>query len=423
MLARRPPMGWNSYNCYGGSVTEAEVRANAAYLAKHLARSGWDTVVIDIAWYTDQNIDDFGDAEIDPYGRLLPHHRRFPSAQGGVGFKPLADEVHALGLRFGVHFMPGLPRQVVARRCPVLGTSQNTGDIIFEHRGNNMLVEQIPFVDVSRPGGQAYYDSIFRLYAEWGVDFVKLDGVGYPYQDDQVAALDLARTRCGRPIILSVSSGWKGDTSYGRHRKSHCEMWRVSDDVWDRWPQIEAMFDNARAWQDYLEPGCWPDLDMLPLGRIGIRQHPLNSPDRACLLTPDEQRTLMTLWCIARAPLFFGGDLPSIDAFTLSLLTNDEVLAVNQKGRRAREAYRDCYHRDIVWTADLLRGTGKAVALFNMEGEKTRLMQVPLEEIQLPHACLVRDLWARQDLNPVSERLAIEVPPHGTRLLRLTPAH
>lgn len=172
-LAPTPPMGWNSYDSYGGDVDEQQVKANARYLADHLALYGWKYIVVDYYWYyPDGRVK--GVPAMDAYGRLLPATNRFPSAAGGKGFKPLADYVHSLGLKFGIHIMRGIPRAAVEENLPVFGTTAHAQDIA------NVLntcswSDAMYGVDVSKPAGQAYYNSLARLYADWGVDFIKAD--------------------------------------------------------------------------------------------------------------------------------------------------------------------------------------------------------------------------------------------------------
>jgi alpha-galactosidase len=408
-------MGWNSYDCFGGEVTETEVLANADYMARHLLKYGWEYVVIDIAWHTDQQMNDFhADTMLDAYGRLLPSVRRFPSAQNGVGFKPLADVIHGLGLKFGIHVMPGIPKWAVERNSPILGSGARARDIAHPTRVNQLWPDGLPFVDLTRPGGQEYYDSLFKLYAGWGVDFVKADGIG-GYDPDQVEAFDLARQRCGREMVLSLSAGCPDHSTYRRHRQEHCEMYRISEDLWDRWPQLEMAFYNFMAWQSFIGPGHWADGDMLPLGRIGAIQHPDNAPDRMTRFTRYEQTTLMTLWCIVQSPLMFGGDLPSNDPWTLALITNPDVLAVNQTGLNPHELFRDCSCRSLAWVCDL-PNQAKAIGVFNFDGRDRHVIRVPFSEVDLPSTCLVRDLWDRRDLGSVSEILEAEISPHGARL-------
>ena len=419
-LAPTPPRGWNSYDCFGGEVTEAEVRANAEYLARHLLPYGWDTVVIDIAWHSHRSMADYCPECLDAWGRLLPHPERFPSSRGGVGFKPLADYCHSLGLKFGIHVMPGIPLVAIEAGCPVQGTTCRAGDLTRRETSNSLWPNHLYYPDWQHPQAQAYYDSLFQLYAAWGVDFVKADGTGYPYLPQELEALDLARRRCGRDIILSLSSGMPWDSSAAEHRRNHCEMWRVTEDLWDRWPQLERAFTVMRTWAPTVQPGCWVDLDMLPLGRIGIRQHPDNSPDRQSAFTHGEQTMLVTLCAIAQCPLMMGGDLPSNDAWTLALLTNPEVLAINSTGRRPHELFHNCHYSAHVWACELPGGAW-AVAVSNFNAQRAREVTVDFREYLAMPSAAIRDCWARRDLGRHERQITVSVPAHGAVLLKLTP--
>ena len=424
-LAPTPPMGWNSYDCFGGEVTDAEVRDNADYLAAHLRAVGWEYVVIDIAWHivrADARFDEKGrttagrDEQVDAFGRLLPAPDRFPSSAGGAGFRPLADYVHSLGLKFGIHVMPGVPEPARTPRMPVAGADVTAADIVYDDRYNKLATGFLRHIDHDKPGAQAYVDSLLALYAEWGVDFLKLDGIGLPYMPDVVAAFDAAREKVDREIVLSVSACHHDYNNYRKHRKRHCEMWRVSEDLWDRWEHLEMMLYTLPNWQGHAGPGYWPDADMLPLGRIGIRQHPLNSPDRMSRLTRPEQRAMMSLWCIAQSPLMVGGHLPSNDDWTLSLLNNPEVIAVNQTGRAARELFKDCNQSASVWRCDLPGEGAWALGLFSFARNDTRRITVLLDEADLPARVHVRDLWAQRDLGVFEKTFADDIPPHGAGL-------
>ena len=344
-----------------------------------------------------------------------------------LGYGGVVDRLEALSilrpgtlLAHGIHLMPGITRHAIERGCRILRCDARAGDIARPDNFNKLWPDQLHHIDMANPAGQAYYDSLFAQYAEWGVDFVKADGVGTnPYMPEQVEAMDLARQRCGRDVVLSISAGCTDYTMWTEHRKAHCEMWRNSEDFWDKWPKLENQFGNCRAWQGAGGPGHWPDADMLPLGRIGIRVHPLNAPDRMTRFTRDEQRTLMTLWCIAQSPLFFGGHLPSNDEWTLSLLTNDEVLAVNQHGRNGRELFRACDVRGVVWIADMPDAGETALALFNFSPDQINTITVPFSEAGLPRRRRARDLWEKRDLGEIGGAFAAAIPPHGAGLYRL----
>lgn len=438
-LAPTPPMGWNSWDCYGAAITEAQFKANVDCMAARLARYGWQYAVIDIQWYQPEpppsGYPETDDLVMDQHGRLLPAPNRFPSAAGGAGFRPLADYTHSRGLKFGVHIMRGIPRPAVKRNLPILGASGRAADVAdraadVADRAADMAdrAKDCPWcqnmwgMDMSRPGAQAYYDSIVRLYADWTVDYIKADDMSQPYRADEIEGLSAAIRKCGRPIVLSLSPG-ATPISQAEHLKRHAQLWRISPDLWDNWEPdqpwaagLKDEFALCAQWAPHAGPGHWPDPDMLPLGHISLSNQ--QGPDRQSRLTRDEQVSMMTLWCVARAPLMFGGALPDLDPFTLSLLTNEEVLAVNQHGAGNRELWR---RGDLVaWTADAPDGRVKYLAAFNL-GEAPAAVEVPLSELGLSGAYAARDLWSRQGLGPSGTKLTAEVAAHGSRLFRLCP--
>jgi alpha-galactosidase len=359
--AATPPMGWNSWDCYGTTVTEAQTKANAGFMAAKLKAHGWQYVVVDIQWFQ-ANASGHGyapDAKLvmDEFSRLLPAPEKFPSAADGAGFKPLADYVHSLGLKFGIHAMRGIPRQAVKQNTAILGSDKRAADIADTSSVCSWHPDMYG-VDVRRPGGQEYYDSLLALYAGWGVDFLKVDDISRPYDEVQkleIEAIRRAITKTGRPIVLSLSPG---DTPLDRsaHVADHANMWRISDDFWDNWASLRSQFKRLHDWTPHRRPGAWPDADMLPLGAVKF--------GRPTLFSRDEQFTLMTLWSIARSPLMHGGDLTKTDDFTLSLLTNDEVLAVNKRSENNRQLFRTADSL-IAWVADVPGSADKYVALFN----------------------------------------------------------
>jgi len=367
--ALTPPMGWNSWDCYGPTVTEAEVKANADYMATHLKASGWEYVVVDIRWYVgNDTAHGYNEKDpawsIDEYGRFVPAPNRFPSAAGGQGFKPLADYLHAKGLKFGIHIMRGVPVVAVQRQLPIKGTKLTAADI-YSKEGQAAWLHDMYTVVAGRPGAQEYYNSLFDLYASWGLDFVKIDDLSEPYHAPEIEMIRKAIDRTGRKIVLSMSPG-ETPLVDARHAQQHANMWRTVGDFWDSWDQLKEHFAVCNRWAPYTMPGAWPDADMLPLGRLGIRAE--RGDDRMTRFTPDEQRTLMTLWSIFRSPLMFGGDLPSTDAATLALLTNPRVLALNKASTHNRQLFR---RGDLVgWTADDPKSGAKYLALFNAQDQE-----------------------------------------------------
>ena len=370
--APTPPMGWNSYDSFGDSVTEAEVLANAAYMQEHLLSHGWDYVVVDYRWYdpgahdNDSNARSGVPLSADNFGRLMPAPNRFPSAAGGKGFKPLADRIHALGLKFGIHIMRGIPRQAVKENTPLEGSAFRAADAA-DKRSTCEWCPDMFGVQGGTPAGQTWYDSILRLYAQWGVDLLKVDDLTVPYSEREVEAVRNAIDKCGRPIVLSTSPGETPLAKAG-HVKMHANLWRVSDDFWDNWGSLNRAFDLATAWQGYGGLGHWPDSDMIPLGRIGKRSV---GPERATRFTRDEQITLMSLWAILPSPLMLGMNLPENDPWTLSLLTNDEVLAINQDPLGQPAARISQTGGVEVWSKEL-KGGAKAVGLFNRNGKRNQ---------------------------------------------------
>ena len=307
MTAQTPPMGWNSWDCYGAAVTEDTVRANADYMASFLKPYGWEYIVVDIQWARanarDHAYEAFADLTMDEYGRLTPALNRFPSAKDGAGFRPLADYVHSLGLKFGIHIMRGLPRVAAHRHLPV-ADSGCFCHLAADPHSICMWNPDMYGLKCDTPDAKAYYDSIFRLYASWGVDFVKCDDIAreYPHCLREIELISEACRNCGREMVLSLSPG-PAPLEEAEHLKKYANMWRITDDFWDDWKLLKAMFERAEKWCVHSAPGHWPDADMLPVG--ALRQ--CENPADWTRFTQAEQRTMMTLWCMMRSPLMIGG--------------------------------------------------------------------------------------------------------------------
>lgn len=364
--AQTPPMGWNSWDIFGTAITEKQAREQADAMEKHLLPAGYDIFTVDIQWYQPTAKTHYYDANaiynlsMDEYGRLTPAVNRFPSAADGTGFKHLADYVHSRGMRFGIHIMRGIPKQAVKENTPVLGTDVHAQDIAVTSSTCPWNPDMYG-VDATKPEGQAYYDSIISMYASWGVDLIKCDDIARPYDDVQQAEIEALRKaidKCGRPIVLSLSPG-ATPIAKGPHVMEHANMWRISDDFWDRWGALREMFEQVHIWEPYRGPGHWPDADMIPFGYVEF--------GRKTNFTEDEHYTLMSLWSIARSPLIFGGDMTKLDDFTISMLTNPEVLEVNQNSTNNRQVSRS--QNLIVWAADVPDSQDKYVALFNAQSK------------------------------------------------------
>lgn len=414
MLAATAPMGWNSWDCYGPSVTEETVRKNADYMAKHLRRFGWEYVVVDIQWYeptaTAHLYDPFADLCIDEYSRLIPAVERFPSSAGGKGFGPLADYVHSLGLKFGIHIMRGISRQAVHQNTKILGTDKTARQIAKTDsicRWNTDMYG----VDPEKEGARAYYDSIFALYASWGVDFIKCDDIcrELPHEESELLLLTQALKGCGREMALSLSPG-PALLEKAELYKQTAQMWRITDDFWDDWKLLYAMFERAEKWCTHAGPGHWPDADMLPVGPLRLN----DSPDGWTRFTKDEQVTMMTLWSIFRSPLMIGGEMTGFDLFTLALLTNERVLEMHKAARGAHPLWRRSVagNEFAVWTAQRAGG-GTYAALFNL-GETDGTVCVGLDELEVPERVTAAELWSGET-ETVQGELAAKLPPHGAK--------
>lgn len=416
VLAPRPPMGWNSWNSFATTITERQARETAGIMAEKLLPFGYDIFTVDIQWYEPEASSYTYNAKpkpaMDGYGRMIPAPNRFPSSAGGKGFTQLAKDVHALGMKFGIHVMRGIPRAAVEQNLPILGTQYRAADIA-DRKSICSWNPDMYGVDMTRPGAQAYYDSIFRLYADWGVDFVKMDDMSRPYDAHaaEIEAAHKAIVATGRPIILSLSPG-ETPVIRGDHVRKYAQMWRISDDFWDDWAMLEAQFTRLENWTPYRGPGSWPDADMLPLGRLALGE-------RDTRFTPDEQRTLMTLWAIARSPLIMGGDLRHLDVATLALLTNKAVIAVNQASYDNQPHYIEDGCR--IWSAKAEGSADRYVALFNVS-DKPREVWIRLRDVGLNGPVAVRDLWAGQAIGQQAERISVTLPPHGAGLYRLSAA-
>ncbi|MBB4087864.1 glycoside hydrolase family 27 protein [Sphingomonas carotinifaciens] len=414
LLAPRPPMGWNSWNSFATTITEAQARETAAIMRAKLLPFGYDIFTVDIQWYEPAASSYEYNAEpvpaMDGYGRLIPAPNRFPSSAGGKGFAPLAADVHKMGMKFGIHLMRGIPRLAVKKNLPVLGTPYRAQDIA----DTNSICSWNPDmygVDMTKPGAQAYYDSVFKLYADWGVDFVKMDDMSRPYDAHapEIEGAHKAIRNTGRPMMLSLSPG-ETPVIRGDHVRQYAQMWRISDDFWDDWGMLEAQFTRLENWNPHRRPGAWPDADMLPLGLLALGK-------RDTRFTPDEQRTLMTLWSIARSPLIMGGDLRHLDAPTLALLTNRAVLAVNQASTDNQPHFVEDGTR--IWSARPEGSQDRYLALFNTT-DKPKEVGIALRELGKAGTVRLRDLWTGQDAGTASGHVTRTVPSHGAALYRLT---
>jgi len=427
-------MGWNSWDAYGSTINEAQFKANVAWFHRHLQPYGWQYVVIDEGWYLAHPENSAAPGyTVSADGRYFPALNRFPSIGSPHSFKPLADYVHSLGLKFGIHIIRGIPREAVDRNLVIAGSGFHADDAA--DRSDTCRWNSDNYGLKDNAAGQAYYDSILQLYASWGVDFLKVDCISTPYKAASIRMIDKAIQKSGRPIVLSLSPG-PTPLADAADVSAHAQQWRISNDFWDIWtsphdangfPQsLKDQFPLLAQWEPYAGPGHWPDADMLPIGYLG--PHAGWGAPRQSRLTHTEQRTLITLWSIARSPLILGANLTRMDPATESLLTNPEVLAVDQHttgNHPIVEAGKNgdtTAGRIVFWAAQ--DGDDTVLAVFNRTDEPARVSMPAWKELggqfgldQTSYH--VRDLWLRKDLG-VRFTLSVTLPPHGAALFRLS---
>ena len=419
-----PPMGWNSWDSYGTTVNETQVKANADSMARNLREFGWQYIVVDMEWFVTNPIPE-GNAKdslysIDADGRYTPAPNRFPTA-GGAGFKPLADYVHSLGLKFGIHILQGIPKEAVKENDPIEGSTYHAADAADTSGTCKWNFDNYDVKDT--PAGQAYYDSIARLYASWGVDLIKVDCIAFgPYKGAEIRMLSSALGKTGRPIVLSLSPG-PAPLEKQLEMQKYATQWRISNDIWDIWhnsefyPQgLNDQFAKVAAWASDPRNGRYPDADMLPLGYLGPAAG--WGVPRQTRLTHDEQKTFLTLWGMFRSPLMMGGDLPHNDDWTTSLLTNREFLDVDQHSRETKVPIMS--EKEAVWTSKPENGIGFNMAVFN-RSEEPQTLHYTWAQIGVPDGSYkLRDLWEHKDLGPAKE-ITITLAPHASVLYRANP--
>lgn len=422
-FAMTPPMGWNSYDYYDTTVNEEQVKANARFMAENLKQYGWEYIVVDIQWYANDagtrrkeyQYIPFGDLQMDEWSRLVPSPVKFPSSADGSGFTKLAEYVHSLGLKFGIHIMRGIPRMAAQQHGRVIGTDVTANDIADASSicGWNPDMYGVK----NTQAGQAYYDSIIALYAQWGVDFIKCDDIcdSWMYRGDhfngwfETQMLHNAIEKCGRPIVLSLSPGPAHIDRAWQYCK-YANMWRITDDFWDNWELLKNMFWRCEMWQDHVSVGCYPDCDMLPLGKLGKGF----GKEWDCNFTAEEKKTMMTLWCMFRSPLMIGAELTKLDQDTMKLLTNEKLLAMLAKDCKGTQLVRT--EKQAIWKNVNKKDGTICVALFNLS-EETQKIGISINDLdeELDSSCCytLEDIWNGAVSETVNGNIETQVPPHG----------
>ena len=420
--AKTPPCGWNSWDCFGAGVNEEQLIANADYMAKHLKQYGWEYIVCDIQWYEPKacsnDYNNFAELCCDEYGRLIPAQNRFPSSKGGKGFKPIADYIHSLGLKFGIHIMRGIPRQAVHADLPIKDSEYTARQVAHHFSICSWNTDMYGMKNCD--GAQDYYNSIIKMYADWGVDYIKCDDIAVtefrkwdnPYSADyEIEMLRNAIDSCGREIVLSLSPG-PALRDKAEHLKANANMWRLTGDFWDLWEHLYAMFDKCEEWQGVRGVGSYPDCDMLPIGRISKLCSYHGAQNRMSNFTHNEHYTLMTLWGIFGSPLMIGGNMPENDDFTLSMLNNAEYMNMHRTVKNSRMLSRNEENGKgyIIWDGE--NKDSRFVALFNTDEKPITINTAEKINIFVDGSY---DIWQKCTISENN----ITVQPHGARLLKL----
>jgi Alpha-galactosidase len=423
-FAPTPPMGWNSYDYYDTTVNEEEVKANADYMAANLREFGWEYIVVDIEWYSyhtgamrdKYQYVPFSELEMDEYSRLYPCLDRFPSAKDGKGFKPLADYIHKLGLKFGIHIMRGIPRIAAHTHTKIKGTNKTANQIADPYNYCSWNPDMYGILP-NEGAAQEYYNSLMELYASWGVDFVKCDDIcrmDMPSAKEEIQMLHKAIINCDRNIVFSLSPGPALPEEAWTYKK-YANMWRITDDFWDKWNDILNMFERCEIWQNHVSKGNWPDCDMLPFGYIGKGFN----EKRMSNLTEDEQITIMTLWCLFRSPLMLGAELTTLDDKTIKLLTNKKVLRLLGYTKDAKQITRDKDH--VVWCTKETVDNTIYVALFNLANQNKTVSIVINEIIDEGFNINVKkaeELWSGINYSNIENLLSAEINKHGAKIFK-----
>jgi Alpha galactosidase A len=349
-LAPKPPLGYNSFDSYGVYLHHDAAMAGIKAMAEKLKPHGYEYFVIDAGWFGEFKLIEgtmyssekhAAELKMNEYGILQPSNTYF-----GQGFAPIVEYAHELGLKMGIHLMRGIPRKAVELNLPIKNSQYRAGDIADV---NSICVwcAQNYGIDMSKPGAQDYYNSVYTQVAEWGFDFVKVDDLNaYP---KEIVAIAKAIENTGRKMVLSLSPGVNIMQDLTYYKKGN--MLRITKDIWDNKLGINRAFESWKKFQGIAHEGFWPDLDMIPFGNLQLMS-PAEYSDgddsvafaglgntRHSEFTPEQMRTFITIRSLAASPLMMGGDLPTMDDYSLELITNKEMLACNQNGECGINTY------------------------------------------------------------------------------------
>ena len=456
-----PPRGWNSYDSFCWIISEQDFLQSADIVAKRLLPHGYEYVVVDYLWYRkkvkDAHIDSEGMDLIDEWGRMVPDPDRWPSSKGGKGFTEVANKVHDMGLKFGIHVMKGISNQAVNANTLIYdydkkgpyteaGRQWRAQDIAIKEKPCAWMPHGFMAVNTKLRAGRAFLRSLHKQYADWGVDFVKHDcAFGDDLDEGEISVVsEVFKGQHNRPIIYSLSPGTSAAPDMAQKINGLANMYRVTGDDWDSWPDVAAHFSVARDFaaanmigSQGLKGRSWPDLDMLPLGWL-TDANSTQGPYRACKLTLDEQKTQMTLWAMAKSPLMFGGDVRKLDDTTYGLITNPTILEIDHYSSNNKEfPYINGGKEGATGPSAGANATGVRswiatgrqgeiyLAFFNLNNAKTAIsaeiadLGKALPGWKLNPSCKGTEIWSGKDFGVMQKSVSTEVETHGCALFVL----
>lgn len=415
-----PFLGWNSYNCYGSHINEKYTMENLEAFIEKLKPHGYEYFVLDAGWYQHyelkplENWPTDGDKKnlsYDKYGRLIPSLAYFPN-----GLKTIIDFAHKHRIKFGLHLMRGIPREVVKKNLPIKGTRYSARDIVNMNDTCNWSSLNYG-IDMSKSGAQEYYDSVLELLADWGVDFIKYDDI--VHKPKEINAVANAIEKAGRDIVLSISPGDDIDSeNYKIYQR--VDMIRISRDIWDLQEDIDISFERWEKALPYANNGFWLDLDMIPFGHIRInypmtknKLHSTRGYERMDYFTYTQKKTFITQRAMAASPLFMGGDLNSSPSIVFELITNSDMLSCNQNGITGELVTRisDYSEKVDVWKTPHKTNADEGwIGIFNRKSY-SELIRINKEALGLRTGMsyTLYDIWGKKIIDD-SESFVFEIP-------------
>lgn len=409
-----PALGWSSWSFVRSHPTAAKIDAQAdAMKSSGLAAAGFQYVNVDDFWYQCPGSQG---PNVDANGRWVTDTTKFPPSGSADGIKAVADHVHADGLQFGLYVTPGVSKQAVAENSPILGTSYHVGDIATTTAEKNYNCKGMVGIDYSKPGAQAFIDSWADEFASWGVDYVKIDGVGTSDVPD-IQAWSKALVQTGRPIHLELSNSLA--ISSAATWQQYANGWRTGGDIecysgcttagtLTDWSHVQSRFGQVASWQPYGGPGAFNDYDSLEVGN-----------GSATGLTDAEQQSQMSLWALAASPLILGTDLTHLNATELGYLKNGRVLAVDQD---AIDASRIVNSGNQQVYSKKEKDGSVVIGLFNYSDTGSTTVSVPLSAAGISGNASATDLWSGASLGTISGTYSVTLGPGAVKLIKAVPA-